>query len=91
MVQFGDLLVDTQKFDLHQPALCIGHTCKAQARESWSVVPGLIRTDVEDDPACTYLQEKFEKFCTIYNDKMDNGEFRHPECGATRVIKAIKG
>ena len=81
MVQFGDLLVDTKRFDLHEPALCIAHTCKAQARESWFVIPGLIRADVQDDPSCKSLEEKFEDFCRTYN--LDASP--HRECGKVRA------
>jgi hypothetical protein len=85
MVQFGDLLVDTHRYDLHQPALCIAHTCKTQARESWSVVPGLIRIDVQDDSSCKRLDEKFEDFCGRYNYNS-----AHPECGASAAQQKAK-
>jgi hypothetical protein len=83
MVQFGDLLWDTKRFNIRKPALCIAHTCKAQARESWSVVPGLIRADVQDDLSCQFLDEKFEEFCRTYN--LDRDPPPHPECGAVRA------
>ena len=62
MVEFGDLLYNPntefeshnpgKTIDLHEPALCIAHTCKTQARQWWSVLPGLIRPDVQNDQWC---------------------------------------
>jgi hypothetical protein len=81
MVEFGDVLWNVQAFDLHHPALCVAHTCKAQARASWSVVPGLIRPGEQDDAYCIDLDNQFKKFCSIHRSDQPP----HTECGAAPI------
>jgi Molybdopterin-binding domain of aldehyde dehydrogenase len=42
--------------DLHEAAGCVANTCKAQAHVSWSVVPGLLRDEI-DDNSCSALEK----------------------------------
>ena len=81
MVEFGDVLWNVQRFELHHPALCIAHTCKAQAQASWSIVPGLIRFSEQEDAYCTDLDNKFKEFCSIHR----SDQAPHKECGATPI------
>lgn len=79
MVEFNDILwwsaySPADHVDLHQPALCVARTCRAQAQVAWSVVPGLVSSGLNDDASCDNLHSYFRKFCKKFiNDA-------HHEC-----------
>jgi hypothetical protein len=77
MVEFGDLAY--VNYDLQKSALCVAHTCKAQAQASWSVVPGLIRAELGPDQYCDAMHEEFIDFCGKYINKPHH----HQECDET--------
>jgi hypothetical protein len=79
MVEFNDILWMSANspgdhVDLHQPALCVARTCRAQAQVAWSVVPGLVSSGLNDDASCDALHSYFRKFCGRYVKDP------HPEC-----------
>jgi hypothetical protein len=78
MDEFNDILWMSfnsgDKLDLHQPALSVARTCRAQAQVAWSVVPGLMSAGLNTDPSCGVLHANFSSFCKNYQKD------HHPEC-----------
>jgi hypothetical protein len=79
MVQFGNMLIGVENIRggkgftdpqsanarsyLQYPALCVAHTCRAQAQVAWSVVPGLIRDpDAKPSQYCGSADNACQKF-----------------------------
>ncbi len=72
--EFADLVwYQSTSTDLHNPALCIERTCRAMVQISWSVIPGLIRENIEAEKYC---QEQHKSFISLCDTVLKN----NPDC-----------
>jgi hypothetical protein len=71
MNEFWDDQSGSAAPDLKQAALCLAHTCRGLVQETWSVVPGLIRSPEEEyNQYCRSADCEYFKYCNQYAGEM---------------------